>query len=278
VPLAMPTMAQKPNYLPSQRRHAPCLTVLAGVLTVLGWATGALCCSKDWAPMTCDRARIDPVSYELTTKGVASIMETGDAEAWHQIDHSTDRESRGDLDEGALQAATRARRIDFKNQMAVATIVRQLITLGQANIAVDVWHHLGKAGGRVMWPVTLPDLRERQLLYLAAFGTDGLSLYTMTRKDDSYWATLAGCPSDHAAPRVDIPWSEVTAIEAQEGALSFALLKPLHLAGLRQRHVQSLRMGLVSVASSDKAGVSRKGLEESLRSMLLSVVNPRVTQ
>src|SRR5262249_33522310 len=137
---------------------------------------------------------------------------------------------------------------------------RELLVLGQLEMAEAAWHRVIENQGSVVWPAHVRGIGDAD--FLAEFTALDVRLYRRARvlesaaSADAYWAALGGCldPALHAD--VTVPWLAVRALEAEpKGTLVFRLKEPMTVdAEKKSQRLTRLELTLLSVAGgSDTA-------------------------
>ena len=191
-------------------------------------------------PATCDAAQINPDSYRLTTEAQAwNIIRP--REAWWE-DYGIWKNSReiGSVNEAATKLAEEARRIDPRNLLAHSVLARQyVIEAIDAQKAEAAWKATIDGGGAIVWTATLHDVDPRSF-FVVAMDPRGLRIYGFGQLGSQlrseyglpefpepdqadFWRALGGCLPPDIAPHVQIPWSDVRAIEVTDWTLRFRL-------------------------------------------------------
>jgi hypothetical protein len=199
--------------------------------------------------LTCDRAAIDPQSYELATIGQARALLTDRSDfldAFHINRHiATLRE----LNLDTLELAERALARDPRNMMAHSILARQYAVLGRDPEAIDSWSRVINDGGVVVWTATLYDV-DYKSYFLMSFGSDAVRIYRMgqftgpiDRKlgyakfpqptEVAFYEATAGCPNPSIAPVATIPWSDIKELRSGNWVLWFKLARPVTIVSDR---------------------------------------------
>lgn len=173
------------------------------------------------APITCDEADIDPVSYRLTTRGVA------------RLDDFT-----------STEPAERALRLDPDNLLAHGHLARQYLIAGEdATLADAAWRAVLDHGGAVVWTATLYDV-DTKSFFLLAFDREALRVYRygeiagpydtrlgmpqiVGEDRERFWRALGGCVDPSARPEATVPWSQVREIKSGNWVHYFKLTAPV---------------------------------------------------
>jgi hypothetical protein len=196
------------------------------------------------APATCDPADIDPDSYRLTTEAEALNVLRPRTPWWEPFGVWTSPREIGDVNQGALRLAERAREIDDRNLLAHGYLARQMVVKAvDARSAEEAWSRVLDNGGAITWTATLPDVDGRTFFVLA-FDRDSLRIYRFTQlagavpahfgfqefpepDREEFWRALGGCLPSGVAPEVEIPWGQVRDVRTTRRTLRFALTGPV---------------------------------------------------
>jgi hypothetical protein len=195
------------------------------------------------AALTCDRARIDPQSYEMATIGQARALLTDRSNFWDAFRINGHIATLRELNLDAQELAERALASDPRNMMAHSILARQYTILGSESAAEDSWRRVMDAGGVVVWTATLYDV-DHKSYFLMSFGRDALRIYRMgqftgpiDRKlgyakfpepaEVAFYEATAGCPDPSIAPAVTIRWSDVNEVRSGNWVLWFKLARPV---------------------------------------------------
>jgi hypothetical protein len=197
------------------------------------------------ATLTCDPARIDPQSYQLTTRAQALNLLQPRTSWWDSFALGKHEYDLYDLNQAATRLAERAAEIDPNNLMAWSILARQYLVLEEPERAEEAWAKTLAAGGAVVWSSTLYDVDARTFHFLAV-GREGMRIYTMATlnrgpverrfyglpsfppaSNERFYAAMAGCIDDSLAPEAAVPWSEVPEIKAGNWVLWFKLRHPI---------------------------------------------------
>jgi hypothetical protein len=210
----------------------------------------ALASAGSPAQPTCQADQIDPASYALTTRAVATAV-TEPRHGWlDSFDLGKYEYDLYDLNLAVTRAAERALEIDAHNLLAHQILARQYLVLGEPDLAQASWRAAFAAGGAVAWTATLYDVDARTY-FLVAFDVRGIRVYRFEQvvdrlkrgfysipefpgpADARFWAASAGCIPTEIVPEAEVPWSSVREIKAGNWVLWFKLDKPVRIASDR---------------------------------------------
>lgn len=201
---------------------------------------------------TCDPAVIKPDSYRLTTEAQAfNILRPRDP-WWEPYGVWKSPREIGDMNEGAMALAEKARELDDANLLAHGQLAREYLVRGiDARKAEDAWTRVLDGGGAVVWTATLHEVDPRSL-FVVAFDRKSLRIFRLGElagnlethygipelpepEQVDFWRALGGCLPPDATPEADIPWSDVTRISANNWMLRFELARKVSLRSDRGR-------------------------------------------
>jgi hypothetical protein len=185
-------------------------------------APPVLACERERVALTCDAARINPGSYGLLTRG-AALASAAQYDFWEQFDVDSPGRPITSANEAMAFAAQRALELDITNQMAHATSARELLVLGQPEMAEAAWHRVIENKGSVVWPATLGGRDE----VLVAFDQAEMRLYTRAQVEqtmgpapsDALWAAVAGCIDARVPAAAVVAWPNVREIQKDDKIL-----------------------------------------------------------
>jgi hypothetical protein len=257
---------------------------LLTALAVLGGFTGSplLACNRDRIALTCDATLIKPASYGLTTRGVA-LASAAQYDFWEQFDVDSPGRPMTSPDEAMAFAAQRAAEVDITNQMAHAIGARELLLLGQTEMAEAAWHRVLENQGSVVWIGTLsagggPDE------FLVEFDRQDMRIYSRAQvqersssssSDEALWAALGGCVDSNIKAAAIVLWLNVREIkEEKKGVLSFRLNEPISItiAG-KGKQLDRVDVGLRGLSGDRSRGVA-PARPDAVRRMLAKLVDP----
>jgi hypothetical protein len=203
--------------------------------------------------LTCDRDKVDPKSYRLTTRAVAMAVTTQRYDFWDRFDIDAHEEALGGLNDAVLFAARRAAKIDPGNRMAQSILARQYLIEEDPERAEPAWERVMDAGGAVVWTATLYEVDARSYFFVA-MSRDDIKIYRfsqMTRAyktgfysipefpgpdDEGFWAAAAGCIPGSVKPEAVVPWSQVREIKTGNWVLYFKLTQPIRVTSDRGKN------------------------------------------
>ena len=194
--------------------------------------------------LTCDRGRIEPDSYALTTRVMAQITTEDHLAWWEAFSVARSVADLKDRNWGTLYAAERAAELDPNNLLAHGVLARQDVVLGiDAARAEQEWRAVLDSGGAVVWTGTLYDVDVKSY-FLLAFDRHALRVYRFGEfvspiekhmgmptfpgpgpAGDRLWRAWGGCLDPAARPDATIPWSDVSEIKAGNWVLYFKLAR-----------------------------------------------------
>src|SRR5690606_22457228 len=100
---------------------------------------------------TCDAATIDDESYRLATEAQALNVLRPREPWWEPYGLWKEPREIGDVNQGALRLAERARELDERNLLAHGYLARQMIVLAiDAQKAEDAWARVLDNGGAIV--------------------------------------------------------------------------------------------------------------------------------
>ncbi len=188
---------------------------------------------------TCDPAAIDADSYALTTEAQALNVLRPREPWWERFGIAGPREL-GDVNEGSILLAERARELDPRNLLAYGYLARQyVVNAVDASKAEDAWRTVLDNGGAIVWTATLDRVDPRGF-FVVAFDHRGIRIFRfldfagtvrthfgvpdfpMPERED-FWRALGGCIPPNAIPAAEIPWSSVREIRPTTLTLRFEL-------------------------------------------------------
>jgi len=238
---------------------------VAAVLVVVAIAVAG---RAEERTLTCDRDAIDPRSYRLTTRAVATAVTTQDYDFWDRFDIDAHEEALGDLNDAVTFAARHAAQIDSRNMMAHAILARQFLIAEDAEHAEKAWARVMDAGGSVVWTASIYNVDARSYFFVAVSRQD-IRLYRfsqMTRQykkgfysipefpgpdDERFWAASGGCIDPEIRPDAVVPWANVREIKAGNWVLYFKLTQPVALVSDRGK---SKKVGEIKVLLHGRTG------------------------
>jgi len=224
------------------RRVALALVLVAG----MGSAALALQDPRQASapPATCDPADIEPDSYRLTTEAQALNVLRPRTPWWEPFGVWKSPREIGDVNQGSLRLAERAKEIDDRNLLAHGYLARQMVVKAiDAQKAEDAWSRVLDNGGAITWTATLPDVDARSFFVLA-FDRHGLRIYRFTQlaggvpthfgfqefpepDREEFWRALGGCLPSGLTPEAEIPWSQVRDVRTSRRTVRFELTGPV---------------------------------------------------
>jgi hypothetical protein len=188
---------------------------------------------------TCDASAINGESYALTTEAQALNILRPREPWWERFGIKGPREL-GDVNEGAVLLAERARELDERNLLAHGYLARQyVVTAVDANKAEDTWRQVLDNGGAIVWTATLDKVDSRSF-FVVAFDHSGIRIFRFGElagrvrthfgvpefplpEREEFWRALGGCIPANAVPAAEIPWSSVREIHPTTWTLRFEL-------------------------------------------------------
>jgi hypothetical protein len=188
---------------------------------------------------TCDVDAIAPRSYQLTTEAQALNLLRPRDPWWERFGIDNPREL-GNVNEGAVVLAERARELDNRNLLAHGYLARQyVVTATDAGKAEDAWRTVLDNGGAIVWTATLDRIDPRGYFVLA-FDNRGIRIFRFIDlagavrthfgvpdipmpEREIFWRALGGCIPPGIPPAVEIPWSSVREIRPTTSSLRFKL-------------------------------------------------------
>jgi hypothetical protein len=223
------------------RRVAPISLTL-----VLAVSSGVIAAgSQDPPPprvaATCDAAAIDDESYRLTTEAQALNVLRPREPWWEPYGIWQSPREIGDVNQGALRLAERAKELDERNLLAHGYLARQMVVQAiDAQKAEDAWARVLDNGGAVVWTATLPEVDPRSFFALA-FDPRGMRIYRFAQlagdvrthfgfqefpgpDREDFWRALGGCLPAGVVPETEIPWSSIRDVRVIRRTLRFDLL------------------------------------------------------
>jgi hypothetical protein len=255
--------------------------VTGAVLFAALYGAPLLACNRDKLALTCDAARIKPASYALVTRG-AALASAEQYDFWEQFAVDSPGRPIATTNEALAFAAQRAVELDVTNQMAHAIRARELLILGQVEMAEAAWHRVIESQGAVAWPATLGGKDE----LLVEFNGQDMRLYSRGQlqkrlsasSDDAVWAAAGGCIDSRIQAAAIVAWLNVSEIKNEKkGGLSFRLREPIAVTiGGRSRKLDRLELRLTGLAGDDRgrAAVARTCAPDTVRRMLTKLVDP----
>src|SRR5690606_33399272 len=121
----------------------------------------ALLSAQQPGSATCDPAAIDADSYALTTEAQALNVLRPREPWWERFGIAGPREL-GDVNEGSILLAERARELDPRNLLAYGYLARQyVVNAVDASKAEDAWRTVLDNGGAIVWTATLDRIDPR---------------------------------------------------------------------------------------------------------------------
>jgi hypothetical protein len=224
---------------------AKCQDLSAGALRAKAEAQTAM------AALTCDRAVIDPDSYEMATIGQAHTLLTDRTEFWDAFRINKHISTLHYLNMDVQELAERALGADPRNMMAHSILARQYTIMGWDRPAIDAWTRVVENDGVIVWTATLYDV-DYKSFFLLSFGRDAVRIYRMgqftgpiDRKlgyakfpqatEMAFYEATAGCPDRSVRPIATIPWSNVRELRSGNWVLWFKLASPVTLVSDRDK-------------------------------------------
>jgi hypothetical protein len=189
---------------------------------------------------TCDEARIVPESYRLATEAQALNVLRPREPWWEPFGIWKGPREIGDLNQGALRLAERARELDDRNLLAHGYLARQYVAMAvDATRAEAAWGRVLDNGGAIVWTATLYGVDPRSV-FLIAFDRQSVRLFTLGQitgelrthfgvpdlpgpERVDLWRALGGCLPANAVPDAEFAWSSVREIKPARWALRFEL-------------------------------------------------------
>ena len=189
---------------------------------------------------TCEASSIDPESYKLATEAQAQNVIRPRGRWWEPYGIWQTASEIGDINEGAVALAERARELDQRNLLAHGYLARQYVTMAvDANKAEDVWRRTLDNGGAVVWTASLHQVDSRSFFVLA-FDPQGLRIFRFSQLAGEvrtqmgvpefptvdrleFWRALGGCLPSTVKEETRIPWSSVGEVRASPLTLRFDL-------------------------------------------------------
>jgi hypothetical protein len=217
-----------------------CALVMASAVSLVPATTSADHQSQPAASATCDAGALNPDSYALTTEAQALNVLRPREPWWEPYGVWTEPREIGDLNQGSLRLAEKARELDDRNLLAHGYLARQFVVMAvDAQKAEEEWARVLDNGGAITWTASLYDVDPRSFFVLAfdrrsirvfRFGQLAGELRTHFGVPDfplsdrvDFWRALGGCLPPNAAPDAEIPWSAVREIRATRWTLRFEL-------------------------------------------------------
>jgi hypothetical protein len=218
--------------------------------------------------LTCDPARIDPRSYRLTIDATARNVTEPRRGSEYPADAGAHFADLDDLNATAIDIAERARRLDDRNLMAHAQLARQYVIDGiDARLADEEWRRVLASGGAIAWTATLYDVDARSY-FVVAFDRPGIRIYRMGQlagplqsrfggvfefpgpDREMFWRAVSGCLPAEMVPEARIAWDDVTALEAKNWVLEFALTRRVAIGSDRgkRKNVDRIKVNLHGAA------------------------------
>ena len=240
----------------------------AAALAIVLAAAAALSAAE--LRLTCDRARLDPRSYELTTRAQALNLLEPRHSWWDSFALGKHEADLADLNEVGARLAERALDIDPRNRMAWSILARQYVVLDRPEDAQRAWARVFDAGGAVVWSATLYDVDARTYFFLAvdrdalrvyrmdtlAGGPVARGFYSMPKFPESrnygFYSALAGCLDPALEPEAVVPWSDVREIKAGNWVLWFKLVRKVDVRS--DRTGKTKRLDQIKVALHGRTG------------------------
>ena len=213
---------------------------MASVLSLLPEHSLAVSQPTPSGAATCDEAAIKPDSYKLTTEAQAMNVLRPRGPWWEPYDVWQEPREIGDLNQGSMRLAERAKELDERNLLAHGYLARQFVVLAvDAQKAEDAWARVLDNGGAIVWTASLYDVDPRSFFVLA-FDRRGIRIFRFgqlagelrthfgvpdfpDRGRVELWRALGGCLPQNATPDAEIPWSDVREIRATRSTLRFEL-------------------------------------------------------
>jgi hypothetical protein len=274
---------------------------------LLAVAVLALPAAAPAAELTCEPARIDPDSYQLTTRAQALNLLEPRYSWWDGFNLGKHVDDLGDLNHTATRLAERALELDPANQMAWSILARQYVIGDEPERAEGAWLRALDGGGAVVWSATLYDVDARTF-HFVAFDRRALRVYTMQTlnrgpvergfyglpkfppaANERFYAAMAGCLDASLPPEAVVPWSDVREIKAGNWVLWFKLTRPITVRSDRTGKRKTLdeikvnlhgRTGELEVykpVGSDQLGLRGRGpaaYNDLVRRTLVKFVDP----
>jgi hypothetical protein len=269
------------------------------------WA-GAVAAAAADATLTCDREKIEPGSYRLTTRAQAMNLLQPRHTWWDSFNIGKAAEASWDLHEAAARLAERAVELDANNLMAHGQLARVYLALDQPDLAERAWQRVTEAGGSVAWTATLYDVDARTY-FVMAFGRAGIRIYRFEQiaghvvrgrggvpefppaENEAFYSALGGCLDPKIVPEATVPWSDVREIKAGNWVLWFKLARPIAVSSDRNDKRKTLdeikvslhgRAGEVEVykpVGGDNPGLRGRGpagYQDLVRRTMVKFVDP----
>lgn len=225
---------------------------------VAGAAVSSLDVRADQQPIvagaaTCDSASIDQVSYRLTTEAQALNVLRPREPWWEPYGMWKGPGEIGDVNEGAMQLAERARELDDSNLLAHGQLAREyVVTAVDRRKAQDEWQRVLDSGGAIVWTATLYEIDPRSIFVLA-FDRKSIRIYRLGQlageldthfgapeipgpERVAFWRALGGCLPPDVAPEAEIAWQDVTEIGGGSWTLRFELAQKVRVTSDRRKH------------------------------------------
>ncbi|MBA2301197.1 MAG: hypothetical protein H0W08_01035 [Acidobacteria bacterium] len=290
-------------------RLLACALVMASVASLLPVQPLA---ARQTAPpaATCEEAAIKSDSYKLTTDAQAMNVLRPRAPWWEPYAVWKEPREIGDLNQGSVRLAERAKELDERNLLAHGYLARQFVVMAvDAQKAEDAWTRVLDNGGAIVWTATLYDVDARSFFVLA-FDRLNIRIFRFAqlagelrshfgvpdfpgRDRVEFWRALGGCLPTNAVPGTEIPWSHVREIRATRSTLRFELRDKVTIASDRggrrtdeaveiDLHGQTgdvdFRFGMTPFASrlfsGRPVGLDPAAYQSRVRQMLLKFFDP----
>jgi tetratricopeptide repeat protein len=281
------------------------MTVSRAVLAASLWA-GAVGGAAADSALTCDREKIEPGSYRLTTQAQAMNLLKPRHIWWDSFKIGKAAEASWDLHDAAARLAERAIELDPDNLMAYGQLARVYLVLDQPDLGERAWQRVLDAGGAVVWTATLYDVDARTY-FVMAFDRTGMRIYRFDQlagpvvrgkgglpefppaENEAFYAATGGCIDPKIVPEAAVAWSDVREIKAGNWVLWFELAKPIAVSSDRNQKRKTLdeikvnlhgRAGEVEVykpvggESPGLRGRGPAGYQDLVRRTLVKFVDP----
>lgn len=201
---------------------------------------------------TCDEREIRSDSYTLTTEAQALNVLRPREPWWEPYGIWQGPREIGDINEGSVRLAERAKEIDDRNLLAHGYLARQYVAMAvDAQKAEDAWKQVLDHNGAIVWTATLYDLDPRSF-FVVAFDRRGVRLFRFAEMAGplrthfgipdfpgpdraDFWRALGGCLPPNGVADLEIPWSSVREIRPTTGTLRFELQDRVEITSDRGR-------------------------------------------
>ncbi|HJR61399.1 MAG TPA: hypothetical protein VJ813_18455 [Vicinamibacterales bacterium] len=217
--------------------------VAAGLLTILPADAVRQVPASPQGP-TCDETGIMPDSYRLTTEAQSMNVLRPREPWWEPFGVWKEPREIGNLNQGSVRLAERARELDERNLLAHGYLARQYVVMAvDATKAERAWERVLDNGSAIVWTATLLDIDPRSF-FLVAFDRESIRIFRFGQiagplrthfgvpdfpgpERVDLWRALGGCLPVGAVPEAEFPWSSVREIRATRWALRFELDAPI---------------------------------------------------